>query len=73
MLSQMNALQVIDEIKSLSDNEKNKVIDFVKVLEQQRYDDEQIRIALARLDDFENGLDEDVSHEEAMKILRSSI
>ena len=42
----------------------------VHQLQEAQYHEEQVRIAEKRLEDLENGLEETVSHEEAMRIIR---
>lgn len=66
----MNAVEVIDQIVSLPIEEQNKVIDFVDHLRLKQFEEEQVKIAVQRLEDLDSGLDEEVSHEEAMKLLR---
>lgn len=66
----MNAVEVIDQIVSSPIEEQNKVIDFVDHLRLKQFEEEQVKIAVQRLEDLDSGLDEEVSHEEAMKLLR---
>lgn len=63
-------VSAIDQIESLPIEEQNKVIDFVGHLRLKQFEEEQVKIAVQRLDDLDSGLDEEVSHEEAMKLLR---
>jgi len=66
---QMNAADVIHEIESMPEDEKGKVIDFVQHLAQQKFEEEQIRIAVQRLDDYDKGLEEGVPYEEARRLI----
>ncbi len=66
----MNAVEVINEIETMPDEEKGKVIDFVRHLAEKQYEEEQIRIAEKRLEDYDKGLEEAIPHEEAMRLLR---
>ena len=65
----MNAADIIHEIETLPEDEKGKVIDFVSHLAQKRYEEEQIRIAVERLDAYDKGLEEGVSYEEARRLI----
>lgn len=69
-LSPVNAVEVISQIEGLPAEEQGKVIDYVRHLEQKRFEDEQVGIALQRLEDLEQGRDEEVPHDEAMRQLR---
>lgn len=69
MLTLMNAAQVIEEIDALPAKEQEKVIVHVHQLQESQYHEEQVRIAEKRLEDLENGLEETVSHEEAMRTI----
>ena len=73
MLETMNAAQVIQEIDSLPDQDQGEVIAHVRRLEEARFHQEQVDIAVQRLQDLEDGLEEEVPHEEAMKLLRSRL
>ncbi|MFW6352825.1 MAG: hypothetical protein ACOC3I_00365 [Verrucomicrobiota bacterium] len=66
----MNAVEVISQIEGLSADEQGKVIDYVRHLEQKRFEDEHVGIALQRLEDLEQGRDEEIPHDEAMRQLR---
>lgn len=65
----MDAADIIHEIEILPEEEKGKVIDFVSHLAQKRFEDEQIRIACERLDDYDKGLEEGVPFEEARRLI----
>lgn len=65
----MNAAEIIHEIETLPANEQGKVIDFVSHFAQKRFEEEQIRIAVQRLDDYDNGLEEGVPYEEARRLI----
>jgi len=65
----MNAADVIHEIESMPEEEVGKVIDFVQHLAQQKFEQEQIRIAVQRLDDYDKGLEEGVTYEEARRLI----
>lgn len=65
----MNATDIIHEIEAMPEDEKGKVIDFVQHLAQQKFEEEQIRIAVQRLDDHDNGLEEGVPYEEARRLI----
>ena len=67
----MDAAEVIHQIESLPPDEVDKVINFMDHFKLKRYEDEQVKIAIQRLDDLENGLDEEIPHEEAMKQIRA--
>tara|TARA_B110000037_G_C16767849_1_gene362075 strand:+ start:65 stop:214 length:150 start_codon:yes stop_codon:yes gene_type:complete len=45
------------------------VIDFVSHLAQKQFEEEQVRIAVQRLDDYDNGLEEGVPYEEARRLI----
>ncbi|MDQ8201064.1 hypothetical protein QEH56_23055 [Pelagicoccus enzymogenes] len=66
----MDAADIIHEIEILPKEEKGKVIDFVQHLAQQQFEEEQIRIAEKRLEDYDKGLEKAIPHEEAMRLLR---
>ncbi len=68
--SSMNAAEIIQKIEAMPDDEKGKVIEFIRQLAQEKYNEEQIQIASQRLDDFENGVQEAIPHEDAMRRLR---
>lgn len=67
---QMNAADIIHEIQAMSEDEKGKVIHFIRHIAQAKFEEEQIRIAEKRLDDYDKGLEEAIPHEEAMRLLR---
>tara|TARA_B110000003_G_scaffold228268_1_gene229766 strand:- start:1022 stop:1231 length:210 start_codon:yes stop_codon:yes gene_type:complete len=69
----MNAAEIIQEIDSMTEQDQGEVIAHVRQLEKTRYHQEQIKIAVQRLQDLEDGLEEEVPHEEAMKLLRSPL
>lgn len=73
MLEMMNAAEIIQEIDSMTEQDQGEVIAHVRQLEETRYHQEQIKIAVQRLQDLEDGLEEEVPHEEAMKLLRSRL
>jgi len=66
----LNAVEVINEIEAMPEEEKGKVIDFVRHLAEKQYEEEQIRIAEKRLEDYDKGLENAIPHEEAMRLLR---
>ena len=66
----MNAADIINEIEMMPEEEKGKVIDFVRHLAEKQYEEEQIRIAEKRLEGFDKGSEEAISHEKAMRLLR---
>ena len=57
----------------MTEQDQGEVIAHVHQLEKTRYHQEQIKIAVQRLQDLEDGLEEEVPHEEAMKVLRSRL
>ena len=65
----MDAADIIHEIETLPEDEKGKVIDFVQHLAQQKFEEEQIRIAEERLDAYDKGLEEGIPCEEARKLI----
>lgn len=73
MLETMNTARVIQEIDSMTEQDQGEVIAHVCQLEENRYHQEQVKIAVQRLQDLEDGLEEEVPHEEAMKLLRSRL
>ena len=46
------------------------MIHFIRHIAQAKFEEEQIRIAEKRLDDYDKGLEEAIPHEEAMRLLR---
>ena len=73
MLMNMNAAQVIQEIDSMTEQDQGEVIAHLRQLEEDRYHQEQVKIAAQRLQDLEDGLEEEVPYEEAMELLRSRL
>ena len=73
MLMNMNAAQVIQEIDSMTENDQGEVIAHLRQLEEDRYHQEQVKIAAQRLQDLEDGLEEEVPYSEAMELLRSRL
>lgn len=65
----MNAADIIHEIETLPEDEKGKVIDFVQRLAERKFEEEQIRIAVQRLEDYDKGLEEGVPYEEARRLI----
>lgn len=65
----MNAADIIHEIEALPEDEKGKVIDFVQHLARQKFEEEQIRIAVQRLDDYDKGIEEGLPYEEARRLI----
>ena len=65
----MNAAEIIREIEAMPEEERGKVIDFVQHLAQQKVEEDQIRIAVERLDDYDAGLEEGVPYEEARRLI----
>ena len=66
----MNTAQVIQEIDALPTEEQYKVMAHLRHLQEERFHEEQVKIAEQRLEDLKNGLEETVSHEEAMSMIR---
>jgi len=73
MLETMNAARVIQEIDSMTEQDQGEVIAHVRRLEENRYHQEQVKIAVQHLQDLEDGLEEEVPYEEAMELLRSRL
>jgi hypothetical protein len=73
MLMNMNAAQVIQEIDSMTEQDQGEVIAHLRRMEEDRYHQEQVKIAAQRLQDLEDGLEEEVPYEEAMELLRSRL
>lgn len=65
----MKAAEIIHEIEAMPEDEKEKVIDFVQNIAQEKFEAEQIRIAVQRLEDFDNGHEEGVPYEEARRLI----
>lgn len=65
----MNAAKVIEEIDALPADEQSKVIAHLHHVQEERFHEEQVRIAEQRLEDLDNGLTTTVSHEEAMRLI----
>jgi hypothetical protein len=66
----MNAAQIIQEIASMNEQDQGEVIAHLRQLEEDRYHQEQVKIAAQRLQDLEDGLEVEVPYEEAMTLLR---
>lgn len=66
----MNAAQVIQEINTLPTEEQSKVMAHLHHLQEERFHEEQVKIAEQRLEDLKNGLEKTASHEEAMYMIR---
>jgi hypothetical protein len=73
MLSIMNAAQVIQKIDSMTEQDQDEVIAHLRQMEEDRYHHEQVKIAARRLQDLEDGLEEEIPYEEAVKLLRSRL
>ena len=73
MLDTMNAAQIIQEIGSMDEQDQGEVIAHLRQLEEERYHQEQVKIAAQRLQDLEDGLEEEVPYAEAMELLRSRL
>ncbi len=73
MLMFMNAAQVIREIDSMTEQDQGEVIAHLRRLEESRYHREQVKVAAQRLQDLEDGLEEEVPYAEAMELLRSRL
>ena len=56
----------------MNELEQAEIRNHLKALELEKYHQEQVEIAIERVKDFENGLEEAIPHEEAMRILRQS-
>ncbi len=72
MLEDMNAAQVIEEIDALTAEEQSKVIAHLHQVQEERFHQEQVRIAEQRLEDLDNGLTGTVSHDEALRMICES-
>ncbi|MBC2605481.1 hypothetical protein [Pelagicoccus albus] len=68
----MNADHIIQEIVNLPAEERRKVIDFVRNLVGQQFEEEQIKIAQKRIEEYDMGLEKAVHHEEAIRLLRKA-
>jgi hypothetical protein len=66
----MNAAQVIQEIDALPTKEQSKVMAHLHHLQEEYYHQEQVKVAEQRLENLDAGLEETVSHEEAMRMIR---
>ena len=73
MLVNMNAAQVIQEIDSMTEQDQGEVIAHLRQLEEARYHQEQVKIAAQRLQDLEDGLEEEVPYAEAIELLRGRL
>lgn len=69
----MNAAQIIQEIGSMNEQDQSEVIAYLRQLEEDRYHQEQVKIAAQRLQDLEDGLEEEVPYEEAITLLRNRL
>jgi len=69
----MNAAQVIQEIDSMTEKDQSEVIAHLRQLEESRYHRAQVKMAAQRLQDLEDGLEEEVPYAEAMELLRSRL
>lgn len=69
----MNAAQIIHEIDSLAKEDQSEVIAHLRKLEQDRYHQEQVNVAVQRLQDLRDGLEEETPYEEAIELLRSRL
>ena len=69
----MNAAQIIQEIDSLAEADQGKVIAHLRKLEETRYHQEQVDVAIQRLDDLKDGLEEEFPYDEAIELLRSRL
>ena len=69
-LTNMNATQVIQEIDSMTEQDLGEVIAHLRQMEEKRYHQEQVKIAAQRLQDLEDGLEEEVPYAEAMRNLK---
>ena len=57
----------------MTEQDQGEVIAHVRRLEENRYHQKQAKIAAQRLQDLEDGLEEEVPYEEAMTLLRSRL
>lgn len=73
MVNTMNVAQVIQKIDSMNEQDQGKVIAHLRQMEENRYHQEQVKIATERLQDLEDGLEEEVPYAEAMELLRSRL
>ena len=73
MLDTMNAAQIIQEIGSMNEQDQGQVIAHLRQLEEDRYHQGQVKIAAQRLQDLEDGLEEEVPYAEAMDLLRGRL
>ncbi len=62
----MNVAEIIREIESLPEEDKDRVADFFS----HRFEQRQVEIALKRLEDYDRGVEKAIPHEQAMKRLR---
>ncbi|MFP4203343.1 MAG: hypothetical protein ACLFS4_03315 [Opitutales bacterium] len=69
----MNAAQIIHEIDSMDERERRDVIAYLRRQEEDRFHQEQVKIAAQRLKDLDDGLEEEVSYEETMTLLRNRL
>lgn len=69
----VNVAQIIQEIGSMNEQDQGEVIAHLRQLEESRYHQEQVKVAAQRLQDLEDGLEEEVPYEEAMALLRSRL
>jgi ABC-type phosphate/phosphonate transport system ATPase subunit len=72
ILPLMNAAKVIEEIDALSAEEQTEVIAHLHQVQEERFHQEQVRIAEQRLEDLDNGLTGTVPLEEAMRMIREA-
>ena len=73
MLEIMNAAEIIQEIDSMTEQDQGEVIAHVRQLEETRYHQEQIKIAVQRLQDLEDGLKKKSPTRKLRKLLRSRL
>ena len=65
----MNATQIIEEIDAMTSDEQSKVIAHLQQLKEMQYHEEQVRVSEQRLDDLDNGLEEEIPYEQVKEIL----
>jgi hypothetical protein len=73
MVINMNTAQVIQKIDSMNEQDQGEVIAHLRQMKENRYHQEQIKIADQRLQDLEDGLEEEVPYAKAMELLRSRL
>ena len=65
----MNAVQIIEEIDAMPVEEQSKVVAHILSREEERYHQEQVKIAELRLEELEKGLTSTVPDSEVKRML----